>query len=218
MVREARSSEGQGESEAIPSGPRAVKKCRICHRPFEPRNSLQSCCSSSCAITYARLGGEKRQSAAMKRVALAQAREGKQEKRERKLKSMSLSKLKNLAQREFNRWIRERDFDQGCISCDMPANYEGQWHAGHYRTTAAAPHLRYNPKNCHKQCAQCNHYKSGNTVEYRKRLVAKIGLAELELLEDDNRVVKWTREDLTALRKAYLRKWQELKAAREAKA
>lgn len=209
------------------------KRCRICRTEFVPRLTTQACCKPSCAIEYARLGGEKRQSAAMKRCAEAQKREDRQETRERKLKSMSLSKLKNLAQREFNRWVRERDYDQPCISCgefvDDPVN---GWDAGHFRTVGAAGHLRYNPDNCHKQCKSCNSTARRNSsgrvlavldveramtvrAKYRVRLVEKIGAARVELLEDDNRVIKWSREDLTLLRKAYFTKWRELKAARE---
>src|SRR6185503_635823 len=123
--------------------------------------------------TYSRLGGEKRQSAATARMRLAEAREQKSELRQAKERIIPLSKLKNRAQSAFNRWVKERDYLEGCISCDVSKNYVGQFHAGHYRTTAAAQHLRFHPDNCWKQCAQCNHYKSGNVVEYRKRLIAK---------------------------------------------
>lgn len=51
------------------------KKCRICRTPFVPRLTTQACCKASCAIEYARVSGEKRQSAAMKRVAAAEKRE-----------------------------------------------------------------------------------------------------------------------------------------------
>lgn len=148
-------------------------------------------------------------SAASKRVAIA-------EKRETREKLKTIGKLLQEAQREFNRWILQRDRGEGCISCDAPVNYQGQWNAGHYRTTAAAGHLRFNPDNVWRQCGQCNHHKSGNLVEYRIRLVAKIGAARVELLEDDNRTVKWDRDELVALRREYLSKWKELKAQREA--
>lgn len=190
------------------------KKCRVCRREFVPRNSLQACCQLSCAITYSRGSGDV-QSAATKRVKAAELREANQEKRERKVSTMTLSKLKNLAQREVNRYIRERDHALGCVSCDMPANYDGQWTAGHYRTTAAAPHLRFNEDNLAKQCGQCNFHKSGNIAEFRKGLLARIGAARVELLEDDNRTVKWERDELIALRRKYLGLWKEAKAKRE---
>jgi len=185
-----------------------AKRCRVCRREFIPARPLQCCCQYSCAITYSK-GSEKRQSAATKRMQAAE----RAERREQLQKLVPLSKLKNRAQTAFNRWVRERDANEGCISCHMPANYGGQWHAGHYRTTAAASHLRFHPDNCHKQCSQCNNHKSGNTVEYRKRLIDKIGLERVESLENDNRIVKWTREDMIATRKRFNEAWASLKAS-----
>jgi hypothetical protein len=153
------------------------------------------------------MGGEKRQSLAMKRCAQA-------EKREATERLKTISKLLKEAQYDFNRFIRERDHALGCISCDAPVNYDGQWTAGHYRTTKAAAHLRFNEDNCAKQCGQCNHHKSGNIAEFRVRLVERIGAARVELLEDDNRTLKWSREEIIAIRKQYAAKWKALKAAR----
>lgn len=191
-----------------------VKRCRICRRPFAPRNTLQQCCSPSCAVTYARLGGEKRQSAAMKRCAAAAAREAKQEVREKKKAIISLSKLKNLAQREVNRYIRERDAALGCISCHMPASYQGQWTAGHYRTRKAAPQLRFHEDNLAKQCGQCNYHKSGNIPDFRLGLIRRIGVERVEAIENNHETKKWTREELIEIRRAYLAKWKALVASR----
>lgn len=127
---------------------------------------------------------------------------------------MTLSKLKNLAQREVNRYVRERDRGLPCISCDVPVNYDGQWTAGHYRTTAAAPHLRFNLDNLAKQCGQCNYHKSGNIPAFRIGLIARIGLARVEALENDNSTKKWERDELIAIRKEYLGKWKALRAVR----
>jgi hypothetical protein len=183
--------------------PLKTKNCRICHRPFIPRLSTAACCSVDCAIQYSRYCGKGKVSAARQRLQAAELKEAKKAKAEYRKKSMSLSKLKNLAQREVNRWIRHRDRNLGCISCHMPASYAGPWHAGHYRSRGAADHLRFNEDNLAKQCSQCNEHKSGNAVEYRKGLIARIGLARVEALENDNRVHRWTREELTAIRKDY---------------
>jgi hypothetical protein len=118
-------------------------------------------------------------------------------------------------QRAVNAYCRERDEFDGCISCDMPSNYGGRWHAGHYRTTAAAPQLRFDEDNIHKQCAQCNLSKSGNIVEYRKGLVAKIGLVRVEALENNSRVSKLDIDELKAIRKAYQTKLRDLRTRRE---
>ncbi|MEF3019469.1 recombination protein NinG, partial [Pseudomonas aeruginosa] len=45
------------------------------------------------------------------------------------------------AQQAFNEFIRLRDAYQPCISCGR--HHDGQYHAGHYRTVAASPELRF---------------------------------------------------------------------------
>jgi hypothetical protein len=148
--------------------------------------------------------------------ALAEVRKAKREYRK---KSIPLSKLKSQAQHEFNRFIRARDFGQPCICCgripEPSKSVKGHvMDAGHYRSVGAAQHLRFNEDNAHAQSVHCNRDKSGNTVEYRPRLIAKIGLARVELLESDYTIKKWDREELIAIRKLYLGKWKALEAAR----
>ncbi|TEW24926.1 recombination protein NinG, partial [Histophilus somni] len=96
-----------------------------------------------------------------------------------RLKSRS-ERLKEL-QGVFNRFIRLRDKNLPCISCGR--YHQGQWHAGHYRSVGACPELRFNEDNVHKQCSVCNNHKSGNVIEYRINLVAKIGVERVEFLE-----------------------------------
>lgn len=181
------------------------KKCRMCRRSFEPRSSLQMCCSPTCALAYVRAQPRK----AQKTVAKA-ARE---EKREYKLRNKTIGQYLKEVQREFNRFIRERDFGKACISCGRSTG--AKVNAGHYRTTAAASHLRFNEDNCHLQCEACNTYLSGNIVEYRKALISKIGIARVEALENDNEPTKWTRDGLLTLRRRYVAAWRELKNGRE---
>jgi hypothetical protein len=112
------------------------------------------------------------------------------------------------AQAAFNAWIRVRDEDLPCISCGTTE--AGQWHAGHYRTTAAAPELRFDENNCHKQCAQCNNYKSGNISEYRPNLIDRIGQEELDKLEGPHEPKRYTIEDLKVIKAKCLRRRREL--------
>lgn len=178
------------------------KKCRVCRREFAPRLSTQVCCSPTCAISYARHCGEKRQSLAMQRVALAEKREAKERLKTRR-------DYEREAQRAFNQWVRWRDRFDGCISCHMPATYQGQWHASHYRSTGAAPELRFDERNVHKACAQCNSIKSGNVVEYRIRLVQKIGLEAVEWLEGPHEPKKYTVDELKEIRRTYSRRLRD---------
>jgi hypothetical protein len=180
------------------------KRCRVCRREFVPARALQACCSGSCAITYARLGGEKRQSVAMKRCAAAQKREDRDRLRTRRYWA-------KLAQEAFNAWIRERDKDRPCISCGRKSN--AKQNAGHYRSVGAAPQLRFNEDNCHKQCEHCNSYKSGNVSEYRPRLLERIGLSRVESLESNNAVRRFDVDELKAILATYRVKLRELRKA-----
>ncbi len=95
------------------------------------------------------------------------------------------------AQTAFNAYVRHRDRDLPCISCDSSADkVNGYWDAGHYRSRGAAKHLSFHQHNCHKQCHKCNRYLSGNVVEYRHRLIERIGLITVEALEYNNCTVK----------------------------
>jgi hypothetical protein len=105
------------------------------------------------------------------------------------------------AQREFNRFIRLRDHDQPCISCNR--FHDGKYDAGHYRSVGAAPHLRFNEDNNFKQCVPCNQHKSGNAIEYRINLVQRIGAGRVEAIESNNEPAKWTIEDIKAIQTKY---------------
>ena len=163
------------------------RKCSICRAEYIPRNSCQPVCSVICAIEHVRLSKRK----AVKRKTL-----------EAKRKLKSRRDYLREAQAVFNRYIRLRDRDRPCISCGTTANV--QYAAGHYRTVAAAGHLRFDERNVHKQCNKnCNGAKSGNIVEYRKGLIARIGVKEVEDLENDNSIVRWSIEDLKAIKAEY---------------
>lgn len=112
------------------------------------------------------------------------------------------------AQSAFNAYIRARDADKPCVSCLR--HHQGQYHAGHYRTTAAAPELRFSELNCHKQCAPCNNHKSGNITEYRIELVRRIGQEAVDWLEGPHEPKKYTVDDLKTIEKEYKEKLRTL--------
>lgn len=105
------------------------------------------------------------------------------------------------AQTAFNRFIRLRDADKPCVSCGR--HHTGQYHAGHYRTVGAAPELRFDPMNCHKQCAPCNNHKSGNLTEYRIELVRRIGVDGVAYLEGPHKPKKYTIDELKEIAQRY---------------
>jgi hypothetical protein len=107
---------------------------------------------------------------------------------------MTLPKLLAKTQVIFNAWIRERDKNNGCISCGGEVN-----HAGHYYSQGHYSSLRFNPINVNGQCIKCNTYMHGNLINYRKGLIKKYGPEVVENLENTaevHKVYKWDRLDL----------------------
>lgn len=113
------------------------------------------------------------------------------------------------AQQAFNAWVRERDSDLPCISCQR--HHTGQYHAGHYRTVGGNPELRFEPLNCHRQCAPCNSHLSGNLINYRINLIKKIGQEKVDWLEGPHEPKRYTIEDLKEIKAHYRKKLRELK-------
>lgn len=82
--------------------------------------------------------------------------------------------------------------------------------AGHYLSVGAHPELRFDEANCHIQCEHCNSYKSGNQAQYRPRLIAKVGQAEVDRLEGPQEPLKLTIPEIQELIAKYKAKVKEL--------
>ena len=83
--------------------------------------------------------------------------------------------------------------------------------AGHYRSVGSAPHLRFDERNCHAQSKQDNRFLSGNAVDYRIGLIARIGQEAVDALESDQSVRKYTVEEIKAIKAKYRAMTRELK-------
>lgn len=162
--------------------------CSICTAPFMPKHANQKTCLDPICIAE-----QKRQDriARMERKTIRAKREA--------LKSKA--EYMREAQAEFNRYIRLRDDKEPCISCGR--FHQGQYHAGHYRTTKSAPELRFEPLNVWKQCMPCNAHLSGNIIEYRKNLIQKIGQEKVEWLEGPHAPKHYTIDDLKQIKLQY---------------
>jgi len=134
-----------------------------------------------------------------------------QQHRERKEKLKTLADYKREAQAAVNAYVRLRDAHLGCVSCDKPATWQGQWHASHFRSVGSAPHLRFDLRNIHKACSVCNNWLSGDLLHYRPKLVDRIGLEAVEALEADQEPRHYSVDDLKAIAKEYRAKTRELK-------
>lgn len=180
-----------------------AKKCRVaeCGASFVPQKLGQAVCSPACAIKDAP------RNQAKARKALAQVERSEIKVRKEKLKSRA-DHMRD-TQTAFNAWIRERDIGLPCVSCGR--HHNGQWHAGHYRSVGGHPALRFEPLNVWRQCAPCNTHKSGDLVNYRAELVARIGVDKVDWLEGPHEPQKYTIEELKALTAKYRALTRELK-------
>lgn len=162
------------------------RKCKNCGKEFEKIRSLQSVCSFECSIE--------------------QAHFLEWQKRKKKIKNSlkTYSQKVNEARLIFQKWIRERDTYEPCISCGTVHN--SLWDAGHYLKAELYSGLIFDENNVHKQCRKCNRYLNGNEINYRIGLIDRIGEAkvkELERVKDQKRQHKYTDEFLSDIKQKY---------------
>ena len=183
------------------------KTCRVCRTSFTPSMPMARVCGPFCAMTYARsVTGKAAKVAAVK------------DRRETKAQLDAIRKkpqLVAIAQKAFNGFIRARDAGKPCISCGKPLQTEavgGAFDCGHYRSVGSAVHMRFVEDNAAGQCKFCNRHLSGNHVAYRAGLIERIGLRNVELIESDQTLRKYTHEGLVELARHYNAETKRLKA------
>lgn len=178
------------------------KTCKVCKAKYTGGMPMSTVCGLDCAKS------------------LAVSIRGKAEKvkaiKERKATKAGLDKLKSNAtlaaeaQTVVNKYVRLRDAHLGCVSCDKPASWDGQWHASHFRSVGAASGLRFHLWNIHKACSVCNHHLSGNIAAYAPRLVERIGADKVDWLHTQNAVKRSDAAYLVRLKQVFARKVRRL--------
>ena len=186
------------------------KTCKnpACRASFVPQRLGQAVCSPKCALATVEVQKAK------EKKSLAQA--GRREIKVRKEALKTRGDHIREAQQAFNEYIRTRDQAAGhlCISSGKPLDWSGNAvDAGHYRSVGSAPHLRFDERNCHAQSKQDNRFLSGNAVDYRIGLIARIGQEAVDALEADQSVRKYTVDEIKAIKATYRAKTRELKRA-----
>ena len=200
LARKELARTGFRPAEPKPAKGAKPKTCKVCRSKFTPRTPLQVACGMECAIEQG------------KRITAAQ--KAKQDRLERAETKRKLEEHKPLeywlkkAEAACNAYIRERDPDV-CISCGVTSS--SAWQAGHFVSVGANRTLRFNEDNIHKQCIHCNMHKGSNALEYRPRLIAKIGLERVEWLEGWHAPVKMTRESAQEIERHYKDKLKKLR-------
>lgn len=192
------------------------RKCanKECRQWFHPARNGQLVCSFGCASAVGKEQTRKAREASRRKELARQRDADKKERaawRKRKAAAKPLKHWVDLTQRAVNDICRETALanGEGCISCGTKTAFA--WHEGHYRTTAAAGHLRFTRININLQCDVCNVYKSGNIEAYRAALVERYGEESVQALENDNTPHRWTVEELKDIRLTALADLRELK-------
>ena len=167
-----------------------TRKCKYCKQPFEPSVFLQkNCFEPNCVTEW---------------INEVKQKNWKRKKAKLKMDLMTVQDYIKLAQQVFNKYIRLRDKDKPCISCQKKPLKEN---AGHFYNANNHWSVRFDERNVHIQCEHCNTYLSGNLIEYRKQLINKIGIEQLTLLElEANKIRKFTIDELKEIINTYKKK------------
>ncbi|ENQ9598337.1 TPA: recombination protein NinG [Enterobacter hormaechei] len=201
------------------------RKCKVCGEYFVPKfhdTRIRWCCPEHGAILAMEEREKEKVKAAAKRIK-EQKEVEKAGRKRRKAKRESLkskSQWDKEAQSAFNRYIRIRDEGKPCVSCGNPligkSNYltGSAIDASHYRSRGAASHLKFNTFNVHSACTRCNRQLSGNAVEYRIRLIDRIGLERVERLESNNEPRRFDIPYLKRIKSIFTRKARSLEKRR----
>jgi hypothetical protein len=178
-----------------------LKECKHCGCNFTPARPLQRACGPVCALQIGRAKTEADKAKA-ERASIKARKEAAKTKRE----------WADELQVIVNKYVRLRDKDLSCCSCDRPASWGGQWHASHFRSVGAASGLRFHLWNIHKGCSICNNHKSGNLEGYRPKLIDKIGQEKVDWLYTQNGVTRYEVEYLQRFIKIMRKKVKRLEA------
>lgn len=171
-----------------------MAKCKFCKKQFTQFNSLNKVCSIKCAIELGKL----------KPAKVNYKRVNSQLKSEAKEKLETYSQKVNKVKVIFQKWIRERDKNEPCISCGTTK--ASMWHASHFKKAETFSGVIFHELNVWRSCSKCNIFLNGNELKYRENLVKKIGVEQVEALEqfaNETRTKKWTIEELQLIKNKY---------------
>jgi len=171
-----------------------MKSCKKCGETFTPYRTTDKHCFV-CAKTEQALKN------------LAKIKKDKVKKQKEDL--LTTSDYLKLAQQVFNKWIRLRDKEKGCISCGNPLG--SKYDAGHFWSAGGHSNVRFHIDNVHAQCVACNQHKHGNLIPYREALITKIGAKKYSDLEGQAHIThKWNKDELKELITFYKKKIKDI--------
>ena len=157
-----------------------TKKCKECKEVFTPYKTTQKYCTKTKCLS----------------VFVKETKDKAWRKKKAKMKEdiKTLQDYVKIAQMVFNKYIRERDKGNNCISCGKVPK---KINAGHFYNANNHWSVRFDERNVHVQCEHCNTYLSGNLINYQRNLIDKIGVKEYnDLSSKANETRNFTKEEL----------------------
>ena len=135
------------------------------------------------------------------------AKQKKQESAKKRENALGIKHQEKLTQASVNRYVRLRDsfYNRRCISCDKIIDYDvykvgGACDAGHYKTQASHPEIRFNVNNINAECKHCNRFNSEHLVGMRVGIVERYGQERLDWLDGHHELKKYTIQDHKRIR------------------
>jgi len=180
-----------------------MPRCKNCKSRFETRFSTleKYCWDVDCKTIEA-----------MEKIRKKKDLDAKKQRRELKQKKSDLETVQQMAkrvQKTVNLYVRKRDQGKQCISCNKVL--KGKFDAGHYYPAGTCWALRYDLANIWGQCVRCNRDLHANLIEYRKKLILRIGQEELERLDKHcHDIRKFTKHELEVILKTFKKKIKDL--------
>lgn len=181
------------------------RRCSNCRKKVAASESIisrfKAFCTYECLKDYTEKNADK--------LADKTRKQKRQEDRVRKEKLKTKGQWTKEAQAAVNAYVRWRDRNKNCISCNASLKSEalgGGYDAGHYRSRGSAPHLRFRTDQIFGQCKKCNRYLSGNVDKMRVGIVWRYGQEYLDRIEMDNTPKHYSIDDLKRIKRIFTKK------------
>lgn len=112
------------------------------------------------------------------------------------MRKLPINRLKKKAWKVTSNHVRKNAADKdglvACVTCGA-RNHWKNMHAGHYIHGHSKPTFLV-VENVHPQCVRCNHFLSGNLLEYNDFMLKKYGQGKVEELRKlSKQVIKYDR-------------------------
>lgn len=166
-------------------------RCPSCKAKLEAGQRIHPECIDAYAEKQAAKAALKAQ-----REARARAKVDRAQTRARKRALEKISDVEERCRKIVQEIARIRDRHLGCISCDKPANWDGQWHGSHYRSHGGCSSLQFHLWNINRACWICNKLYSGRVDMQKVEIVRRYGQERLDWLDSQPKSKKFTRDYL----------------------